>query len=463
MSTWQAGWVFSSLIAIAVWRFAVAAGLSRTTSLILGSVWFLSPLGYLIGGSNSIFYLFDLLVPLYVYMAGKHWQDVPSKIRWASFLLFFAVGFMPVYASIGYATAQTTFLLAGINLYRSLGAFALLAYFSATRDRFRQDILIAGFGIATLIIFTAMLLQGQGILNSNILETIRVQTTAYTPYDNDVDQKFIVLGMFRATLGFNGLIGIALPFVNQVRTFSWNFLLCLSASLAGLGILILSGSKTSLICVAVLMAWYFVSSNISARAKSLVVATSFSLFIAIAFIATNEFTKEYIPPLLYETIMSGGKSDESRTSVDERFLRNQKSWDQLNKSPEIFSGYLSLYSLEGLAEGEVNIGYFHNEYFGLMILGGVPSVLTYFSGICIIMQSLFSRLSKYSIFQNLGCSLFLSGLIQALSVAHLQPSILFTATVAILCTIYGLGSIPLTARRRITSYRKDVYSINSFN
>ncbi|MBD1840932.1 O-antigen ligase family protein [Coleofasciculus sp. FACHB-64] len=439
MNTWQAAWVLSSLMAGGIFFFSKKSRLTFIESLLLAIAWFPAPLFYAVKGSNSVVYLFDFAVPFALYFAIERWKFVPQNIRVVSGLLFFSAGFMPVFTAIGYATQQVTFLLALINMYRLIGAMSLLVYFSAIRPNrpIKQTWIMTGFVWGCLVIILAMFLQGQEYVNSNVLEAIRAVTDPnYIRYENDLNQKFIVLGMFRGSLGILGGLAVALSITKNPKAEFPPFLRLISG-ISGILIIFLTGSKTALVSVVfivllVILSRGSFSSRITALVVSLITAG------AVFFVFTSSDAFKYIPVGMRDIITSKGSSAET---LDSRIIRYIESFKTLNEHPEILTGFISelpFYS----GTRELNLSYFHNEYLSILMLGGIWSITTYVVGLWKMGQLFFFQKNQYLGFQNFAGLLFIESIVQGLSVAHLQPALLFVTPVAISCCIYGFGSIP---------------------
>lgn len=438
MNTWLWGWIFSLIMLLIVYFFSRKGGFQVLPSLLLGVIWFPSPLFYAIGGVNSVVYFFDFIVPIALTLGIKNWRYSPVAMKKVSLLLFFSLGFMPIFTAIGYASSYVTFLLAFINLYRLTGALSLMVYFSSLKERriVNENYIFLGFGLAMITVVVAMVCQGFGHANSNILESILSQTTNYEIQQENIDQQFIVLGMFRGSLGILGMVGISIMLSNTSKKFSLTILRFI-VGICGLLIIILSGSKTSLFCALLLILLNVTTHKIFSKNSLIIIASIFVLYSSYQYIYDNEFTQQYVPPVLYNLITN---NEGGLVTISSRLERYEESLDLVTSRPEIFIGFVSPTTYRNISiSNEVNVAYFHNEYLSVFMLGGIFSFTSYIAALFFLVHS-FCKPKVGNKFSSFSTTVLTGSLIQGLTVAHLQPGILFPITTAILCSIYGLGS-----------------------
>lgn len=421
--TWIWAWIFSAAGAAWAFRAARQEKLPWQETLMFAAAFFPAPLFVAIGGGNSFVYLLDLLVPLALFRVLQRWNLIPSTARYTALWLVLGIGFVPVVVAFGAASRQDL-LFALANFYRVTGAMAFLALLSAHTfpAESKGACLLTAFSALNLILLGAMLLQGFGFVNSNVF----YQITA----EQDIEHaqlRFIAAGLFRGSLGMIGMFGI-IAYLAQLGVSGSRQGLALCGGLAGVFIIVLAGSKTSLITAILLFGASFV----------LFPRLAGKLFARVAFIGAVSLLVGifYLPRLddgyISQTLnVLGLKSSSLQT-----FTGRQETWQEglghIEADPAILLGFPSS------RVEQLNPAYYHNEYVGFLVAGGLWSECLYLFGLLLIGRSLLLRRTgdPISIFAVLA---FLGGILQAFTVGHLTPGLLYVNTVAGFSIAYGLA------------------------
>jgi hypothetical protein len=431
-------WVVASLISfcllLIVYIFARKGGLTRIQSLMLSISWYPAPL-LVIGGANSYVYAIDMVSPFIIFNAIKTWRRTKKELKLASIFIVISAGCFPLLMTFIYAESRITFLVSIMNLYRLIIVISLMIYFAGLRNKtINESNILLGFSLGSVFIALSMLLQGQGIINSNITALIGKESGLFN-YDllENLDEKYVVLGMWKSTLGYFGSIAIILGTLNSKETKIRSLTI-----FAGLIIVLLSGAKSAMFAATLI---YIYNSLRSKKLYGRVKIILASIITGAIIVWAAYSFKEYLP-ILTQKLITGDQ--EGYLTLTYRTSRFQDSLSVLAEHPEILLGFMFDNVFKSLNEPnyEVNLSFFHNEYLSILFFGGIWSLSLYLLSLFILYKKLFKGESSYPIFQEFASLVFLNGCIQASTISHLQPSLVYVSGTALMCSIYGLGSIP---------------------
>jgi len=330
-------------------------------------------------------------------------------------------------------------LFAAMNTYRLAGAMALLVRLSAARggryidsSRWRLT-----FSWIAIVLLAAILLQKFAGVNTNVFYSFPGGDLPNTP-----NTQMIVLGLFRASVGILGLFAMC-AFLASEAEWVGRWFFSLAGAFSGFAVIVLTGSKTSLVAALVLIA-----SRIPIWRRFWSVANAafiILLLVSVLLLTGPGITKEYVNAGLAKFSSSFGSE---RESFAWRVDLWQACMDDVGANPIVALGFplQGTIKISGTGAEEVEMSpyspaTYHNEYLSVFMLGGLLTLLAYLTGLMLIGYSLL-RSDSVSAKRTFALLVLAGGLMEATAVAHLQPSLLFACPVFLCAAIYGLGARP---------------------
>jgi hypothetical protein len=424
---WISAWLISLLSAgLACWC-ARKEGAAWTEAVLFAVAFFPAPLFVAIGGGNSFVYLSDLTVPVMVWLTWRRWRFVPAPARRIALWIVLGAGIIPFLVCAGFAERKDL-LFAAINLYRLVGAMCLMSVMSSAvlMQQPKGEHILLAFSLINVVLIMAMLLQGYGIMDSNLF--YGVSDTAHEQV------RFIAAGLFRGSLGMVGALGIISYLARRGTDAPFNLsrtIVSVAGAIAGGSIIILSGSKSSLVAIVLLIG----------------ICAFFHRWIrhfwpkTLAFVfLTTTLCVAYFPKLgdsyLSYTLGTLSLQEDSLQTFTGRQQTWREGFDLISSSPSILIG-LPTSKVE-----ELNTAYYHNEFIGLLMVGGIFSVGAYLIGTWLLGRGLFRNRSEAQAPRVFAALVWLTGILHAATVNHLTPGILYSCTVSLFAAAYGFGLNP---------------------
>ena len=317
-------------------------------------------------------------------------------------------------------------LYTGISFYRLVGAMAVMCLMAVEAGRLeeRSAGLLRAVGWMSIVLVVATVLQSHGWINSNVFYSVGREDSLE---END-SMRYITAGLFRGSIGIIGALGWV-SFLAQCQAGGWRGAFAFLGGAAGGLLIILCGSKTSLLAamVTTVAGRLLFGSRLQRLWKKLAVVVVGLVAVAGVYLyAKDEIYFSYTLGVL-------GLSDESLDTFNYRQERWQEATDLLQEDPKIVMGVSTPFG------SERGMAYFHNEYIGLFMSGGLWSAGGYFVGLFLLARALFRHRRRASTNAVFGGLTFLVSLIQGASVNHMAPGIFFGCTVFMATCAYGLG------------------------
>jgi hypothetical protein len=287
------------------------------------------------------------------------------------------------------------------------------------------------FSWIALIIALAMAAQSFTGINSDVITLADSGSVLSASGANEGTVN--VMGLFRASIGSFGVLAVCAYSANTKRSLV-SQLFSASGALAGISIILLSGSKTSMFVAAAVLIPKFLT--FGTRVLSIVIVCGLSLAILLGRFDMND-ARDLLPRSMVAFVDSGGQE---RESLDVRTTIWQDCLDSVHQNPAILFGIANRESMPTSRYGLSTYlpGFFHNEYLSITMLGGVWSIFGYLYGLGLLLRLLLQRRSGDPA-ERFAMLAMAGGLAQAFSVAHLQPNVLFGATASAAAAIYGFG------------------------
>lgn len=426
---WTSAILISAVMFGGAWYFATRAGMGYIGKLLFASAFFPAPLFVVIGGSNSFAYLYDFITPLAIAVAARRWACVPPSARSIALLIGGSIGLAPFLASLLLGGSRTDVMLSGVNLYRLTGAMAALCVFSAARTPRALDSgqLLNAVAWVNITLFVAMVLQGAGFFNSNYLyasESIDVW--------GSVADKYVVAGMFRASLGIIGMLGVAALITCMKISFTRTPLI-ITGGICGVLVIILSGSKTSIFAALGLTAALLLL--FPSRRRLMILAVIIGIAV---FGAAERFMEFFGDSAVEKTLNVVLMHEDSLNTYRDRESRREEALALVEAYPSILIGYgMHVQNISG-----INMSYWHSEYIMLLIAGGVWTFIGYLAGLYFLAKNLFRNHRRASLTRIFAVGALVGGLTQGLTAAHIFPGILFISTATAFLCIYGMALNP---------------------
>jgi hypothetical protein len=425
MELWITAWIISAVSAAGALWCGRRSGLSWLETLAFGSIFFPAPLFVALGGGNSFIYAFDLVVPLTLYLTARRWSAVPLVAKKAVFWLVLGVGLVPFIVAVTLSNRECI-LYAGISLYRLTGAMAFLCLLSAIAGELQEGgarLLGAVFWL-NMVLVVATLLQSHGWINSNIFYNAEPENLS----DDRDSLKFITAGLFRGSLGVIGSVGWV-AFLSQFEARGWRSVTAGVGGAAGGLLIILCGSKTSLLAAMFsTVAGCVLHKRVLKHVWLKLVVTAVALA-TVAGIYLRQMNEDYFGYTLGVLKLS----DQSFDTFNYRQERWQEALDLIRRDPMVLIGVSTPFGEER------GPAYFHNEYIGVLMSGGLWSAGAYLIGLATLGRGLLRRRHDVTEARVFGGLTLLTAAIQGASVNHIAPGIFFGCTVMMTACAYGVG------------------------
>jgi len=198
---------------------------------------------------------------------------------------------------------------------------------------------------------------------------------------------------------------------------------------------VLAGSKTTLVIIGASMIIVpFVFRGIRQILGLVVLGT------LIAIIVWNIDIDDARRLLPRSVVMMLDSTGQDRPTLDSREQKWLDALDSVSHDPLILLGAARRESMPvdpfGLRSYEP--AFYHNEYLSIVMLGGLWSIVTYVSGLALLL-SLLLRHRSGNVAQRFGLMVLAGGLIEGFSGAHIQSGIIYGAAVSTAAAIYGFG------------------------
>ena len=432
MNPWIAAWLFSLISSAGVYFFAHKAKIPRADSFMVAAATFSSPLFQAISSTNSFIYSIDFITPVAIYYAWRSWSVSHRTLRRAATALLFAGGLVPLVIAVLFSRNPMDLQFNGINAYRLVGAMALMVRLSALPRRHAAINWLCAFSWIALTVAAAMMAKLLFGIDSDVYSHGYGLSTSL---ETGNEGAFFVMGMFRSAIGMFGIFAVSAYYCAATGAPRSSFrLIPLLGAIAGLVIAVLAGSKTSLTIIAIVLAASLVTIGVRSVASTAVLA------LVAGFVVWNADTaqlRHFIPQSVLRFYDSAG---EDRLAFDFREQRWRDCADSVLRSPLILVGVAPPDSMPVDPDGAspYSLGYYHNEYVSVSMLGGAWSFIPYLIGLGLLASLMLSRRSG-SPAERFGLIAFAGGIMQAFTGPHLQPGLLFGATVSATAAIYGFS------------------------
>jgi O-antigen ligase len=243
------------------------------------------------------------------------------------------------------------------------------------------------------------------------------------------------LGLFRGSLGIIGLLAVCAYLAGE-KDRGWKHLLSLTGALCGCTVILLSGSKTSLIAVALVLSLrtLMARSSNAWRMAAILIAVILSL-------SGNVGVSRYLSPTLVNFFESQGQK---RETLDSRMDVWRACERAVRANPIIALGaplrrVMPVLPAAYASQGPYLAGVYHSEYLSIFMLGGIWNLTIYGLGLWLLgkefMAGGFARPQK-----RFATLVFLGGLLESTTCAHLGPGLFYVCTAPLFATVYGLGA-----------------------
>ena len=418
------GCLISLPITIAAYAAFRRANCSVYVALVVATLFFPCPLFVANAGSASYVYLYDV-----AFLSAIFWWILEGgRIRlgrWGApaVLLFLGVGLVPFIFSILASPVFYVTKFYAINLFRAFGGVSVYCMIISTDIRTPRDSLV-GVSVMCIILAVAMYLQGLGYLSANVFYSLlEVESTEVI--------KYAIAGLFRGSLGIVGCIGLLVYLIGEGNQRSYVRILYLVGAVSGLGIIIMSGSRTSFVaaCITLIIAVVF---GIVSRGRAVLAVTALALICLplLMFFSNGDFEYAY-KDRIFQIFDADSGVTQLETSRGEQWGMAREI---VTRDP------LKILGLSRVSYGVLVMPDFHNEYLGVLIAGSVWSFLFYASGLVLLVRNAF-----YCIKLNTPCGAFsflcvCAGVLHAATVGHLVPGLYFGGTSGLFWLCYGIGT-----------------------
>lgn len=428
------GWLVSGAAYLLCFWILRHMGGGKWFALLAATPFFTSPLFIAIQGAGSYLFLFDFAVPFLVWRAFRGLPAIPRGMQAASFLLLFGAGIYPFMVSIGFAMGDRhQVLFMGISLYRLAGTIGLMICATQTPfsrpEQLRRGLPLLLFAVVCGVILGAVILQAFGFDTNSFYNWSETATMV-----DEKDAGYSVLGLFRASMGIVGMMGIAAA-LSLRRGVKLTEAIIIVGAVCGIGVILSTTSKTSMF---VALGTGAVAAALSLRQISVgKIVTSMVLFASVIFSLYAFF--DYLPANVQKTIIGVLQGDETKWGTwYDRQARVDGTLEVLSKHPEIIAGL----GLDPRFSG-ARWAYYHNEYIGIAMHGGIISLSAYMAGLIVLGVMLIKRaLVSGDVLPTFAFLVFVGGLVQGYTVGHLVPGIYYGSTVAMFGLAYGFALHP---------------------
>ena len=430
---WFTAWIIACFCFVAGYRAMRHSGFSRLDAFALSVPFFPTPLMIAIGGGNSFLYLLDFAMPLLWLRAMALWNSAHPVTHKLAIALSVAIGIMPLLVTLFYVEGRHAPLLAMINAYRVTGISALIIIASGAsvafdkQDAFHSGQFLSGFSWFAIIMGTALILQHAKLIDSNIFyqweTTLRAQGSEVT--------ATAAAGLFRGSIGIIGMLSICAIGATRANRRRAG-IVSLAGALAGFAVILISGSKTSLVLGVLLLLLALVQLLRSGHGKALYVV---GFLIGLTVLGSLYVSK--LPPKYVSHVL--GALTGEYTSLD-TFRDRQNRWQAavqlLEEEPSILVG-LGVGGADRSPSG--SFAYWHSEYVALLMNGGIFSIGPYFLFLLMLAWCLWRRLRLDHVAVVFAGLCLLGGVGQAFTVVHMTPGLYFSSTSGLFAIAYGLA------------------------
>jgi hypothetical protein len=425
MELWVTAWIISLCCAAGAVVCGLRAGLRWTEMIVFTSMFFPAPLFVAIGGGNSFVYAFDLTVPVALWLVAARWSSVPRAAKAVAAWLLVGVSVVPLVLVLCLAEREHI-LYAGISLYRLVGAMAVMCAMAVagTRNRYGSAGIMGAIGWMNVVLVVATLLQSQGWINSNVFYSMGNEGSVE---END-SMRYITAGLFRGSLGIIGTLGWV-AFLAQAEAGGWRRVGAIAGGAAGGLLIVLCGSKTSLLAA---MVTTLAACLLYPRMLRLLWRRLALVLVGLGVVA-GVYLYEMDTNYFNYTLGVLGLADQSLDTFNYRQERWQEAMDLLRQDPQILLGLATPFG------SDRGMAYFHNEYIALLMGGGIWSEGAYLLGLVLLGAKLLRRRGEAQPARLFGGLTFIASLIGGASVNHVAPGIFFGCTVLLTACAYGVG------------------------
>lgn len=432
-SVWIGAWIVCVPALVLAYLVFRRCGLARLDSALFATPFFTPPLFIGIAGSGSAIYLFDICVPILLATLINRWSTVELPTRRLTWLLLIGTGIVTFGVTLAWANDERARILyAGASSFRTIGIVAIFALAASTRvdparwREYAEGAPIAAFSWVCVVICVAMLLQYAQIIHSDVFYKWDESATSSREMR---DRGVAAAGLFRGSIGIIGVMGVA-AFVSTRGSRGFQELLSIAGAVGGVGMILMTGSKTSFAIALLVVAFTLVRAMKGGGARKLVYITLAGIVASMATVAYLEKLPERMTRAVFGVAYL---EEDSFITLTHRTNRWSESLSLAAERPDIVFG-VGLERIMGL-----NQGYYHNEYIGLLMNGGVFSLVPYLLFIALLFKEILSRMSLMRPMLVFAALALVAGLLQGGSVAHLVPGIYFVSTSALFALAYGLG------------------------
>ncbi|WP_145073608.1 O-antigen ligase family protein [Poriferisphaera corsica] len=399
-------------------------------SLFFSAPFFSSPLFVAIGGPNSFVYLFDLFVPFLIVSAVKQYRNATVDTKRMFWVIMLLAGLIPLLSVFVSNPTHSRFIRNTlINTWRVGGGMCLFLLAATCRFKVKGtlqrsfSVALLPMAVFTIFIFIAAFLQYKRYINANLLYGLFAGTFGS---NEETTHALSVAGLFRGSMGIMGALAICTIFcIKDAKPFE--NAIAVAGALAGIGLILLSGSKTSLV-IAVGIAGL----NIF-RLKSIGIKQTFYLGVA-------GFIGFFSLPMLL--VMLPQKAVERTLAVfsgetfsAETFLTRMHRWtaafERFQEFPAVFMG------INPVSPDIETIGFYHNDWIGLLMHGGVFNLVLYIVMIWMGLFYIWRWRGRPNVMRSFGFFVIANLFVQGFSVSGLLPGYLFVSTVAFQLMYFG--------------------------
>jgi hypothetical protein len=336
-------------------------------------------------------------------------------------------GVLPLLIAVFFSNDKYDFMSGGIILYRLAGAMGLMVLLSLQRGKnpAAGDNWLGACSWAALVIAAAMAAKTYIGIDTNIYSSF---THAGISDNNDV------MGLFRGSDGFLATLAVC-ALAADSRKIIKSSILGILGTLAGIYIILVSASKTSMIasgCAILISVLLMPTRRSLVRISALTVALALLIGAIGISRARNSVSLNSI-----RFLESKG---ESHATLDDRV---QSKWllglNAIALHPELLLGIATSSAMPVADISTYQATFYHDEYIAVLMLGGIWSVVPYAAGVCALFLVLW-RGRKGTAVQRFALLSFFAGVIQGVTVSFFSPGLLFCPVVAMLCGTFGFGA-----------------------
>jgi len=435
MNSWIAAWLFSAILSSGAYFFTRKAELPRSLCLLFAIAVFPAPLFYVFQGYASTVYGVDAVTPFAVLRAVRCWKSSHPQLRAVAIMLGISCGVFPLLIAIVFSPVSPDILFTAINLYRLVGAMALMISMNAVsrRDPHLLHNWLNTFSWIAVVILAAMLAKLFLGFDSDVMSLVESSVVG----KNYVYSKsnFNVLGMFRGEIGIFCMLAVCSFASYDFKSSKFPVLPTLGA-LAALIATVMSGSKTSLVVELVIL------SIVLMRSLSTRVGMAFLLCSVICATAAGSRwgeIREFLPNSMVAFFELGSGNNGYITLDYREEFKWKPSFEAIQRSPGLLAGLAFRDSMPqdfDDVDSTYTPSFYHNEYISVLMLGGGVSLFLYLAGIGSLLSLIVPRAYESSA-GLLALWALLGGIIQGMTMVHIEPGLLFGATVCASCSIYG--------------------------